>query len=180
MRLGFWGRENPKGGAPLAWGASLPSLAAAPPRRSHLLGQAPPLGGYIKGGGERGLITHCPGASLSLSNTSSSSVVHGEALPEYCSSTITTPSCCCWSLLPQPLLCLAGSRRRRHYADRTCVERGGAVLSVLGSPVIWITVCTTTSSPFVERFRSQSTKWYVDAISLSHDSLLDELIDGSW
>ena len=29
MRLGLGG--NPKGGAPLAWGASLPFLAAAPP-----------------------------------------------------------------------------------------------------------------------------------------------------
>src|SRR3954471_816809 len=131
-------------------------------------------------GGEGAAAPLALGASLSLSNTSSSSVEHGEALPEYCSSTITTPSCCCWSHLPQPLLCLAGSRRRRRYADRTCVERGGAVLSVLGSPVIWIKVCTTTSSPFVEHFRSRSSKWYVDAISLSHDSLLDELIDGSW
>ena len=34
--------------------------------------------------------------------------------------------------LHQPLLPpLAGSRRRRRHADRTCVERGGAVRSAL-------------------------------------------------
>ena len=80
-------------------------MAAAPPRRLDLLGPAPPLGSlYIVGGGEEGLSTHAFGASLSLSNTSSSSIVLGEALPEYCSSITTTPSCCCWSHLPQPLL----------------------------------------------------------------------------
>ena len=30
----------------------------------------------------------------------------------------------------------------------TCVERGGAVRSALGSPVIWITMSTTPSTPF--------------------------------
>src|SRR4051812_13118449 len=30
----------------------------------------------------------------------------------------------------------------------TCVERGGAVHSALGSPVIWITTSTTPSTPF--------------------------------
>src|SRR3954462_5869693 len=94
---------NPKeGGRPLAWGAS-PTLGRRPPRRLHLLGPAPPLGGYIKGGRGGGQRTLAPGASLSLSNTSSSSIELDEALPEYCSSTITTPSCCCWSHLPQPL-----------------------------------------------------------------------------
>ena len=68
---------------------------------------------------------------------------------------------------------LAGSRRRRRGCFRTCVERGGAVRSVLGSPVIRITSCSTTSSPFFERFRSRSTR-YVDA---SIHSLLDELLD---
>ena len=32
--------------------------------------------------------------------------------------------------------------------DCTCVERGGAVRSALGSPVIWITTSTTPSTPF--------------------------------
>ena len=30
----------------------------------------------------------------------------------------------------------------------TCVERGGAIRSALGSPVIWITTSTTPSTPF--------------------------------
>ena len=59
---------------------------------------------------------HAFGASLSLSNTSSSSIVLSEALPEYCGSTTTTPSCCCWMesspTSPSPL---AGSRRRRRH-----------------------------------------------------------------
>ena len=71
------------------------------------------------------------GASLSLSNTSSSSIVLGEALPEYCSSIITTPSCCCWSHLPQPLLPPCWIKKEETWLFRTCVERGGAVRSVL-------------------------------------------------
>src|SRR3954470_3981605 len=56
----------------MAWGeGNLPGRR--PPRRSHLLGPAPPRGLY-KGGRGGGLRTLCPGASLSLSNTSSSSV----------------------------------------------------------------------------------------------------------
>ena len=39
MRLGFWG--NPKGGAPLAWGASFPSPWPPPASRSLLEGPAP-------------------------------------------------------------------------------------------------------------------------------------------
>src|SRR3954466_14809113 len=114
----------------MAWGeGNLPGRRPPWEIRSPRAGA--PQEAYIKGGRGGGQCTHCPGASLSLSNTSPSSIEHGEALPEYCSSTITTPSCCCWSLLPQPLLCLAGSRRRRRHAFRTCVERGGAVRSAL-------------------------------------------------
>ena len=97
----------------------------------------------------------------------------GEALPEYCSSITTTPSCCCWSHLPQSLLPPCWIKKEETWLFRTCVERGGAVRSVLGSPVIRITSCSTTSSPFFERFRSRSTR-YVDA---SIHSLLDELLD---
>ena len=39
MRLGLGG--NPKGGAPLAWGASPLPLGRRPPSRSHLEGPAP-------------------------------------------------------------------------------------------------------------------------------------------
>ena len=147
-----------------------------PPRRLDLLGPAPPLGPPIYSGGDGGLLTLTFGASLSLSNTSSSSIVLGEALPEYCSSITTTPSCCCWSHLPQPLLPPCWIKKEETWLFRTCVERGGAVRSVLGSSVIRITSSTTPSSPFFERFRSRSTR-YVDA---SNHSLLDELLDGSW
>ena len=88
-------------------GEGNPPLAAAP-RRSDLLGCAPPpLGTPIYSGGEEGLHTLSPWplvASFSLPNTSSTSIVLSEALPEYCSSINTTPSCCCWCHLPQPLL----------------------------------------------------------------------------
>src|SRR3954470_9204971 len=90
---GLGGRETSLAAAPL--GDWISQGRRPPP---------PPQEAYIKGGRGGGLRTHCPGASLSLSNTSSSSVELGEALPEYCSSTITTPSCCCWSHHPQPLL----------------------------------------------------------------------------
>ena len=112
-------------------------------------------------------------ASFSLPNTSSTSLLLSEALPEYCSSINTTPSCCCWCHLPQPLLPPCWIKKEETWLFRTCVERGGAVRSVLGSPVIRITSCSTTSSPFFERFRSRSTR-YVDA---SIHSLLDELLD---
>ena len=81
MRLGFGGTL--KGAPPLAWGASPLSLAAAP-SRSHLEGPAPfPLRPINIGeeGGQQHLIQ---GAALPLSNTPSSSVELGEALPENC------------------------------------------------------------------------------------------------
>ena len=155
------GEESHKWKAPLgALGGRETSLGRRPPRRLDLLGPAPPPLGSLYIVGKEGLSIHAFGASLSLSNTSSSSIELGEALPEYCSSITTTPSCCCWSHLPQPLLPLAGSRRR-HYADRTCVECGGAVRSVLGSSVIRITSSTTTSSPC--KLPHAIYKWYVDA-----------------
>src|SRR3954463_1765088 len=91
------------GGAHLPWGALHPPWPPPPWEIQSPRAGAPP-GAYIKGGREGGSRTPCPGASLSLSNTSSSSIELGEALPEYCSSIPTTPSCCCWSHLPQPLL----------------------------------------------------------------------------
>ena len=69
----------------------------------HSSRASPRLRGRDVTGGDGGLLTLIFGASLSLSNTSSSSIVLSEALPEYCSSITTTPSCCCWSHLPQPL-----------------------------------------------------------------------------
>ena len=142
------------GGAPLALGAT-PPLAAAPPRRSHLLGPAHPLGGLYKGGEGGAAAPLSLGASLSPATPLPLAVERRSPAAVTPAST-TTPSCC-WIFinLSSPL---AGSRRRRRHADRTCVERGGAVRSALGSPVIWITSSTTPSSPFFERFRLRSTK----------------------
>ena len=109
MRLGFPRGRSPTSGRHLlgALGGRETPLAAAPPRRLDLLGPATPLGTPIYSGGEEGLHTLSPWplvASFSLPNTSSTSIVLSEALPEYCSSINTTPSCCCWCHLPQPLL----------------------------------------------------------------------------
>ena len=100
MRLGLGG--NPKGGAPLAWGASLPPLAAAPPLDPSGGGR-PPLPCPINRGGIGGLQHHIQVPAPPLPNTSPPPRELGEALPENCHSTTTTPSCCCWSLLPQNL-----------------------------------------------------------------------------
>ena len=96
-----------------------------------------------------------------------------EALPEYCSSINTTPSCCCWCHLPQPLLPPLLDQEEETWLFRTCVERGGAVRSAL---VIGdldhveydyiITVLLNASVRDLQR--------YVDA---SNHSLLDELLD---
>ena len=51
MRLGLG--TLGEGAPPLALGGKAPPLAAAPPRRSHLLRPAPPLGSLYKEGGER-------------------------------------------------------------------------------------------------------------------------------
>ena len=112
-------------------------------------------------------------ASFSLPNTSSTSIVLSEALPEYCSSINTTPSCCCWCHLPQPLLPPCWIKKEETWLFRTCVERGGAVRSAL---VIGdldhveydyiITVLLNASARDLQR--------YVDA---SNHSLLDELLD---
>ena len=98
--------RNPRGGGTtLALGDKAPPWPPPPPpRRLDLLGPAPPLAPPIYSGEMEDFKTHAFGASLSLSNTSSSSIELGEALTEYCSSITTTPSCCCWSHLPQPLL----------------------------------------------------------------------------
>ena len=154
MRQEMRERKSPKGGRHLLGALGRMDSSLAAPFLGGRAKVTPPLSlGPIYSGGKGGQPHLSPGASLSLPNTSSSSVELGEALTEYCSFTTTTPSCCCWSHLPQPLLPLAGSRRRRRHADRTCVEHGGAVRSALGSPVIWITSSMTSLSSFFERFR---------------------------
>ena len=97
----------------------------------------------------------------------------GEALSEYCCTNYTTPSCCRWSNLPQPLLPPCWIKKEETSLLRTCVERGGAVRSAL---VIGdldhveydyiITVLLNASVRDLQR--------YVDA---SNHSLLDELLD---
>ena len=147
MRLGFGG--NPKGGAPPLLGGQAPStLGRRPPSRSHLEGPAPFPLLPINRGVEGGLQHHIQGAAPPLPNTSPPPRVLGEALPENCHSTTTTPSCCCWSLLPQPLPPPCWIKAWETSPLRTCVERGGAVRSALGSSVIWITTSTTPSTPF--------------------------------
>ena len=139
-------------------GGQAPLPGRRPPSRSHLEGAGPlllPL--QIEGQGE-GCIQHTR-RNPSPPQHLSSSV---KSLAKPCRSTAAPPLPCRRAAVGAIFLNLsfplAGSRRRRRYADRTCVERGDAVRSVLGSPVIWMTSCSTTSSPFLERFRTRSTK----------------------
>ena len=79
---------------------------------------------------------HIQGAALPISNTSSTSLLLSEALPEYCSSINTTPSCCCWTeSSPTSPSLLAGSRReRRHRA----VHVLNAEVPLFGAWIGWI------------------------------------------
>ena len=72
---------NPKGGAPLAWGASPLPLGRRPPSRSHLEGPAPFPLLPINRGVEGGLQHHIQGAAPPLPNTSPPPRELGEALP---------------------------------------------------------------------------------------------------
>ena len=147
MRLGLGG--NPKGeGLHLTWGASHLPLGRRPPSRSHLEGAGPLPPSPINRGVRGGLQHDIQGAAPPLPNTSPPPCALGEALPENCHSTTTTPSCCCWSLLPQPLPPPCWIKAWETSPLRTCVEHGGAVRSALGSSVIWITTSTTPSTPF--------------------------------
>ena len=65
---------------------------------------------------------------------------------EIAAASTTTPSCCWISInLSFPLL---DQEEGDVFPNRMCVERGCAVRSVLGSPVVWITTSTTPSTPF--------------------------------
>ena len=157
----------------MPWGALHPPWPPPPWEIASPRARAPP-GGLYKGGQGGGKPYPSVGASLPLLHLVLLPQQLGEALPEFC---------CIHHhavvLLDhhQPLLPLAGSRWRRRHTDRTCVERGGVVRSALGSPVIGSRREQLLQPRSFERFRSRSTKWYVDE---SEYSLLDELIDGSW
>ena len=137
-----------------------------------------PLGAYIKGGG-RGQPHPEVLAPPSPCYTSSSSVT---CLAKPCrSAAVPPPPCRCaaaGAFIINLSFPLAGSRRRRRHADRTCVKRGGVVRSALGSPVIGSRRERLLQPRSFERFRPRSTKWYVDASPMTR--CLDELIDGSW
>ena len=133
------------GGRP-TWlgGHSTPLAAAPPPWEIDLPGPAPPLGAYIKEG-EGGqlhpevLAPPSPLLHLSLSQKL------GEALLEPC---CIHHHAVVLLDLHQPLLPPCWIKKEDTSLLRTCVERGGAVRSTLGSPVIWITTSTTPSTPF--------------------------------
>ena len=124
---------------------------------------APPLGAYIKEGRGEGSRTQvlAPPSPCYTSSSSRSSLAKPCRNP---AASTTTPSCC-WIFINLSFP-LAGSRRRRRHADCTCVERGGAVRSTLGSPVIGSRRERLLQARSFECFRSRSTKWYVDAICL--------------
>ena len=140
-----------EGAPPLAWGASHPlplSPWPPPPSRWDLEGPAPfslpPINRGVRGGQPH----HPPRHSPPLPNTSPPPLCawrspvgvlplhhhHAVVLPvELSSSTSPSP---CWI------------NKEETSPGCTCVERGGAVRSALGSPVIWITTSTTPSTPF--------------------------------
>ena len=151
----------------MPWGALLPPWPPPPWEIESPRAGAPPGGLYIKGGGEGQPhpevlappppATPLPPPSRAWRSPAGVLLFHHHhavvLLLEPSSSTSHSP--------------LAGSRRRRRHPLRTCVERGGAVRSALGSPVIGSRRERLLQPRSFERFRSRSTKWYVDASLLS-------------
>ena len=161
----------------MPWGALLPPWPPPPWEIESPRAGAPP-GGLYKGRGERGSRTLKSWRPLPC-YTSSSSVT---CLAKPCRSAAVPPPprrcAAAGAIIINLSFPLAGSRRRRRHPLRTCVERGGAVRSALGSPVIGSRRERLPQPRSFERFRSRSTKWYVDASPMTR--CLDELIDGSW
>ena len=120
------------GGRPLALGGTPTPLAAAP-LGDGISRAGAPLGAYIKEGRGRAAAPYvlAPPSPCYTSFSSRGSL----AKPCRSSAASTTTPSCCWIIINLSFP-LARSRRRRRHADRTCVERGGAVRSALGSPVI--------------------------------------------
>ena len=132
------------GGASTCLGGQVSPLAAAP-LGDPISRAGAPLGSLYKEGGGRAAAhnTLAPPSPPCYTSPSRSCLAKPWRSP---AASTTTPSCC-WIFINLSFP-LAGSRRRRRHADRTCVERGGAVRLALGSPVIWITTRTTPSTPF--------------------------------
>ena len=143
LRLGL---ETLGVGAPhLAWGASHP-LGRRPPLEIGSPRAGAPPRGPIYSGREGGKPHPSPWRLRLPPVTLLPLLVLGEALP-------ISP------LLPPPRRRAAGSSSTSPsplldqegvyvFLNRTCVERGGAVHSALGSSVIWITTSTTPSTLF--------------------------------
>ena len=145
---------NPRWGAHhLPWGALHPPWPP-PPWEIASPRAGAPLGGLYKGGQGEGSRTQVL-APPSPCYTSSSSD-HSLAKPCRSSAASTTTPSCCWIFINLSFP-LAGSRRRRRHADRTCVENGGAVRSALGSSVIGSRRERLPQPRSLERFRTRST-----------------------
>ena len=151
MRLGLG--TLGEGAPPLALGGTPPPLAAAP-LEIPSLGPAPPLGSLSKEWGWEGRRTQHQAPPSAPCYTSPSRSCLAKPCRSPAAST-TTPSCC-WIFIHLSFP-LARSRRRRRHADRTCVERGGAVRSALGSPVIGSRRQQLPQPRSLERFRTRST-----------------------
>ena len=140
------GKRSPKGGRHLLGALGrMDSSLAAPFLGGRAKATPPsPLALYIVGGRE-GSNTYALAPPSPSHNTSPSSRSAWR-------SPVGIP------LLPPPRRRAAGSpstspppcwiKKEETSLLRTCVERGGAVRSALGSSVIWITTSTTPSTPF--------------------------------
>src|SRR4051812_27254825 len=132
-----WGRPNPSRVSP---------VAAAPPLGNPRAPPPPPFPLYIVRDRE-GSRTLPPVAALSL-------LQHLVLLRSAWRSPAgepRAPSPPCHhavGVFPQLLLSPCWIKKEKTSPGCTCVERGGAVRSALGSSVIWITTSTTPSTPF--------------------------------
>ena len=137
---------NPRGGGQPTWlGGQATPLAAAPPGNWISQGPAPPRAPIYRGGGREGSRTLdlAPPFPIATPLCPADAWRSPAGIP---AASTTTPSCC-WIFINLSFP-LPGSSRRRRLPNRTCVEHGGVVRSVLGSSVIWITTSTTPSTPF--------------------------------
>ena len=146
MRQEIRERKSPKGGRHLLGALGRMDSSLAAPFLGGRAKAAPPspLALYIVGGGRAAIpkpwrlplppVTHLPPPAAL-----------GEALLE---SRYFHHHAVVLLDLHQPLLPPCWIKKEETSLLRTCVERGGAVRSALGSSVIWITTSTTPSTPF--------------------------------